>query len=64
MSQPDTEPAYLFQDRQTPGDWRVEWIDDFGNLEVTIFAGSKARERALRYAERQYGCFEEVRFYH
>jgi hypothetical protein len=28
----------------------------------TIFAGPKARERALRYADRQYGDFEEVSF--
>ena len=64
MSQPDTGPAYVFEDRKSPGDWRIEWINDEGDIEVAIFAGPKARERALRYAERQYGCFEEVRFYH
>ena len=64
MCQPDTGPAYVFEDRKSPGDWRIEWINDEGDIEVAIFAGPKARERALRYAERQYGCFEEVRFYH
>jgi hypothetical protein len=64
MSQPDTGPAYVFKDRNSPGDWRIEWINDEGDIEVAIFAGPKTRERALRYAERQYGCFEEVRFYH
>jgi len=64
MSQPDTGPAYVFEDRKSPGDWRIEWINDEGDIEVAIFAGPKARERALRYAERQYGRFEEVRFYH
>jgi hypothetical protein len=34
--------------------------DDDGACEVAIFAGHKARERALRYADRQYGIFEEV----
>ena len=43
-------------------EWRVEWIDDDGGIEVAIFAGPKARERALRYANRQYGLFEEVCF--
>ena len=64
MSQPDTGPAYVFEDRKSPGDWWIKWINDEGDIEVAIFAGPKARERALGYAERQYGCFEEVRFYH
>ena len=46
-----------------PGEWRVEWYDDDHNLsEVAIFSGRNARERAIRYAERQYGDYEEVRF--
>jgi hypothetical protein len=55
-----TEPAKVFEDRVIPGDWRVEWIDDDGGVEVAIFSGPNARERALRYADRQYGYFEEV----
>jgi hypothetical protein len=35
-------------------------FDDDGSCEVAIFAGPRARERALRYADRQYGLFEEV----
>jgi len=49
--QPAAEPAIVFADRLYPGDWRVE---------VAIFVGPKARERAIRYADRQYGLFEEV----
>jgi hypothetical protein len=64
MSQPDTEPAYVFEDRLYPGDWWVQWSDDDGGRELAIFAGPKAHERALRYAERQYGHFEEVRLVH
>jgi hypothetical protein len=30
-------------------------------MEVAIFSGPNARERAIHYAERQYGIFEEVR---
>jgi len=43
-------------------DWRVEWIDDDGGGELAIFAGPTARERAIRYADRQYGVFEEVTY--
>jgi hypothetical protein len=30
--------------------------------EVAVFSGPNAQERALRYADRQYGYFEEIRF--
>ena len=55
------EPAQVFEDRQLPGDWRVEWVDDDGGIEVAIFSGPNARERALTYADRQYGRFEETK---
>jgi hypothetical protein len=55
-----SEPAHIFEDRVNPSEWRVEWFDDDGRWEVAIFAGPNARERALRYADRQYGLFEEV----
>jgi hypothetical protein len=51
-----------FQSAQNPR--AVEWFDEDGDCELTMFAGPKARERALRYAERQYGHFEEVWFFH
>jgi hypothetical protein len=57
-----TEPAYLFEDRQSPDDWHVQWSDDQGGMEVTIFNGPRAHERAIRYAEREYGSFEKVHF--
>jgi hypothetical protein len=50
----------VFEDREWPGDWRVEWVDDDGGIEVAIFSGPNARDRALRYADRQYGIFEEI----
>jgi hypothetical protein len=56
-----TEPAPIFEDRVNPGEWRVEWFDDDGACEVAIFAGPNARERAIRYADRQYGVFAEIR---
>jgi hypothetical protein len=55
-----TEAAKVFEDRIVAGDWRVEWIDDDGGIEVAIFSGPNAKERALRYADRQYGQFEEI----
>jgi hypothetical protein len=54
------ESAKVFQDRRIPGDWRVEWFDDDGGCEVAIFSGPNARDRARRYADRQYGNFEEI----
>ena len=54
------ESAKVFEDRQCPGDWRVEWVDDDGAVEVAIFSCPNAKERALRYADRQYGNFEEI----
>jgi len=56
-----SEPAKVFEDRLYPGDWRVEWVDDDGGVELAIFAGPNTRERALRHADRQYGRFEEVK---
>jgi hypothetical protein len=60
--QPAAQPAIVFADHLYPGDWRVEWIDDKGRTELAIFAGPNAHERALRYADRQYGLFEETGF--
>ena len=59
-NKPDTEPAYVFEDQQSPDDWHVQWTDDDGGCEMAIFTGPRARERAIGYAERQYGFFEEV----
>ena len=55
-----SEPAKVFEDRKWRGDWRVEWMDDDGGCEVAIFSGPNARDRAIRYADRQYGNFEKV----
>jgi hypothetical protein len=53
------ELAKIFEDRLTPGDWPVEWEDEDGGVEVTIFSGPDGRERAFRYAEWRYGHFVE-----
>jgi hypothetical protein len=57
-----TEPAKVFEDREQPGQWRVEWFDDDGRTELEIFTGPDARRQALRYAVRKYGHFVEVQF--
>ncbi len=62
MSQPTTEPAFVFEDRQSPGDWHVQWTDDNGGCEMAIVSGPRARERAIIFAERCYGGYEEVHF--
>jgi hypothetical protein len=52
--------AKVFEDRETPGKWRVEWFDGDGRCEREIFDGHDARRQALRYAMRTYGHFREV----
>lgn len=54
------EPAQVFEDRENPGQWRVEGFDDEGRSEVEIFTGPTARRDALRYVMRTYGHFREV----
>jgi ABC-type uncharacterized transport system substrate-binding protein len=34
MSIPGNNPAFLFEDRQTPGDWHVQWTDIDGGFET------------------------------
>ena len=56
-----SEPAKVFEDRDTPGQWLVEWFDDDGRTGLEIFTGQDARRQALRYAMQKYGHFREVR---
>ena len=60
MNEPQTEPAFLFEDRQTLGDWNMQWTDGDGGFEMAIFSGPRARDRAIMFAERCYGGYEEV----
>jgi hypothetical protein len=55
----EREPAKVFEDRLTPGDWRVEWEHEDGGVKVTIFSGPDARQRAIQYAEWRYCQFVE-----
>ena len=41
----------LFEDKKSPGDWRVEYVGDDGSCFVNIFAGPRAEERARDYFE-------------
>lgn len=50
----------LFRDRVHNGDWRIEKEDADGDCEIALFSGPDARERAIRYAEREYGEFIEI----
>ena len=54
------ERAKVFEDRVSPGYWRVERIDDDGGIEVAIFSSPNARERAIRYADREYSMFDQI----
>ena len=55
-----TEPAKVFEDRETPWQWRVEWIGDDGRGELQVFTGPTARRDALRHAMQNYTHFKEV----
>ena len=55
-----SEPAKVYEDRATPGQWCVEWFDEDGACELEFFAGRDARRQALRYAMQKYGHFREV----
>ncbi|MFL5266885.1 MAG: hypothetical protein ACJ8AH_09860, partial [Stellaceae bacterium] len=58
---PDDFRAKVFRDREHPGDWRVEKLcEDGESIEVAIFSGGDERQRAIRYADREYGAFDEV----
>jgi hypothetical protein len=42
----------VVQDRKQSSDWRVEGLDvKSGDVNVTLFSGSQARERAEEYAK-------------
>ena len=67
MSQPDTSGpkpddlrAKVFRDREHPGDWRVQKMDDDSGIELALFSGGDARQRAISYADRVYGEFDEI----
>ena len=67
MSQPDTSGptaddlrAKVFRDREHNGDWRVEKMDEDGGIELALFSGGDARQRAISYADRIYGEFDEI----
>lgn len=58
---PDDFRAKVFRDREHIGDWRVEKLNDDGeSYDVAIFSGAEARERAIRYADREYAAFDEI----
>jgi hypothetical protein len=58
---PEDLRAKVFRDRKHTGDWRVEkLLDDGESSEVAIFSGGDARQRAIQYADREYGAFDEI----
>jgi hypothetical protein len=46
-----TDDIRLFEDKKSPGDWRVEYVGDDGSRFVNIFAGPRAEERARDYSK-------------
>jgi hypothetical protein len=46
---PDDFRAKVFRDREHPGDWRVEKLDEDGeSIEIARFSGGDARQSAIR----------------
>jgi len=53
--------AKVFRDREHTGDRRVEKLDEDGeSIEIATFSGGDARQRAIRYADREYGACDEI----
>lgn len=46
--------ATLIRDRLHPNDFRVEALDDEGGIEVSIFSGPNALDRAITFAGSEY----------
>lgn len=42
--------AELIEDKEVPGQYRVEAQDDDGGMEVAIFSGPNALDRAVAFA--------------
>ena len=40
----------VFEDREAPGDWRVEAFGESGECCIAVFAGNDAEQRARDYA--------------
>lgn len=52
------EPSYF---REHDADWRAEkLLDDGEPIEVAIFSGRDARQRSIRYADREYRDYDEI----
>jgi hypothetical protein len=46
--------ATLIEDRDTPGQYRVEAEDEDGGMEVSVFSGPNALDRAITFARGEY----------
>jgi hypothetical protein len=53
--------AQISSARRTPGDRHVQWTDDDEVSRWRSFSDPRAHERAIMFAERCYGGYEEVR---
>ena len=58
---PEDLRAKVFEDRETPGNWRVEKMDEDGGYEVVkVFRGSLAQRRAIDYAAPEFGEYDVI----
>lgn len=59
---PEDLGAKVFEDRETPGNRRVEKMDEDGGYQVVkVLTGPDARQQAIQYAEHEFGAFDEIR---
>ena len=52
--------AKVFRDREHTEDWCVKKMDEDRGIEIALFSGGDARQRAISYADREYGEFDEI----
>jgi hypothetical protein len=55
MMDHDTNIPTILKDHNDPSAIRIEFVDDDGGVEVAIFSGPRAVERALALIKRFYG---------
>jgi len=59
---PEDLRAKVFEDREVPGRWRVEKMDEDGGYEVVkVFTGPLAQRHAISYAEGEFGEYDVIR---
>jgi hypothetical protein len=62
VSSPFHQEVTVIEERDSTGEWHVEYFDDDGGCYITLFSGPKAEKRARDYFEAlKFGRLRAVR---